>query len=434
MNITSSYAVEILNKSRKTFQPTIDIYRSAISYIIDVCETEWPAISSLTSKLKQYSFVEHLIHNTKNNKAKYEFDNKFHKMPIYLMRSAVHKAIGSVSSYHANYQNWIDNGQKGKAPKLNPDTHDMPVFYHELMYKPGKIKLFLNNDWVWVNTDFKKTDVEYLLKYWSHAKASAPKLEKRYGKYFLRFSFEEKDIKLTDTPVQNQIICAVDLGLNTDAACSIMNSAGTVLARKFINFPNEKDQLYHVLNRIKKKQRKYGPKNPKGLWQYTSRLNNELAKKIAKTITEFAYVNHTDIIVFEHLDFQGKKKGSKRQKLHHWKKNSIQSLVEHKAHRLGMRISRICARNTSKLAFDGSGIVTRNKNNYSLCTFQTGKRYDCDLNASYNIGARYFIRELLKPLPVKARSLLEAKIPLAKRRISCTLNTLIQLNVQMQLS
>lgn len=434
MNVTSSYAIEILNKNRKTFQPTIDVYRSAISYIIDVCETEWHTISSLTPKLQQYSFVEHLIHNTKNNKAKYEFDTKFHKMPVYLMRSAIHKAIGSVSSYHANYQNWIDNGQKGKAPRLNPDTHDMPVFYHEQMYKPGKIKLFLNNDWVWIDIDFKKTDVNYLRKYWSHTKASAPKLEKRYGKYFLRFSFEEKDIKLTDTPVQDQIICAVDLGLNTDATCSIMNSTGTVLARKFINFPNEKDQLYHVLNRIKKKQRQYGPKNPKGLWQYASRLNNELAKKIAKVITEFAYVNHTDTIVFEHLDFQGKKKGSKKQRLHYWKKNSIQKLVEHKAHRLGVRISRICARNTSRLAFDGSGIVTRDENNYSLCTFRTGKQYNCDLNASYNIGARYFIRELLKPLPVKARSLFEAKVPFAKRRISCTLNTLLQLNVQMRLS
>ena len=28
----------------------------------------------------------------------------------------------------------------------------------------------------------------------------------------------------------------------------------------------------------------------------------------------------------------------------------------------------------------------------------TGKCYHCDLSALYNIGARYFIRELLKPL------------------------------------
>ncbi len=57
--------------------------------------------------------------------------------------------------------------------------------------------------------------------------------------------------------------------------------------------------------------------------------------------------------------------------------------------------------------------------NHSLCTFQTGKRYNCDLSAAYNIGARYFIRELLKPLPVTERSLLEAKVPPVKRRTSC---------------
>ena len=51
--------------------------------------------------------------------------------------------------------------------------------------------------------------------------------------------------------------------------------------------------------------------------------------------------------------------------------------------------------------------------------FQTGKRYNCDLSASYNIGARYFIRELLKPLPATERSLLEAKVPSVKRRTSC---------------
>ena len=67
----------------------------------------------------------------------------------------------------------------------------------------------------------------------------------------------------------------------------------------------------------------------------------------------------------------------------------------------------------------GSGQVSRDPQNHSLCTFRTGKRYHCDLSASYNIGARYFIRELLKPLPETERSLLEAKVPSVKRRTSC---------------
>ena len=82
-------------------------------------------------------------------------------------------------------------------------------------------------------------------------------------------------------------------------------------------------------------------------------------------------------------------------------------------------MSRVSAQNTSRLACDGSGEVVRNPENHSLCTFQTGKQYNCDLSASYNIGARYFIRELLKPLPETERSSLEAKVPAVKRRTSC---------------
>ena len=99
----------------------------------------------------------------------------------------------------------------------------------------------------------------------------------------------------------------------------------------------------------------------------------------------------------------------------------------------GMRVSRICAWNTSRLAYDGSGAVIRDWENHSLCTFQTGKRYNCDLSASYNIGARYFVRELLKPLPATERSLLEAKVPPVKRRTSCVYADLRKLHSEMEL-
>ena len=41
--------------------------------------------------------------------------------------------------------------------------------------------------------------------------ASAPTLEKRHHKYFLRFTYTE-EVTLTKTPVKEQIICSVDLG------------------------------------------------------------------------------------------------------------------------------------------------------------------------------------------------------------------------------
>ena len=238
---------------------------------------------------------------------------------------------------------------------------------------------------------------------------------------------------LTKTPVKEQIICSVDLGINTDAVCTIMRSDGTVLGRKFIDFPSEKDRMYRVLGRIRRFQREHGSVQVKSRWAYAKRLNTELGRKIAGAVTGYAEENHADVIVFEYLETKGRISGRKKQKLHLWRKRDIQIRCEHQAHRRGMRISRICAWNTSRLACDGSGTVVRDPDNHSLCTFQNGKRYNCDLSASYNIGARYFIRELLKPLPVTERSLLEAKVPSVKRRISCVYADLRELFSEMEL-
>ena len=146
-----------------------------------------------------------------------------------------------------------------------------------------------------------------------------------------------------------------------------------------------------------------------------------------------AEANKADVIVFEYLEMKGKLSGKKKQKLQMWRKRDIQKRCGQQAHRKGIRISRICAWNTSRLAFDGSGEIARDTRDHRLCTFQTGKRYNCDLSASYNIGARYFIRENLKPLPETERSLLEAKVPAVKRRTSCVYADLRELISEMEL-
>ena len=436
MEIVSSYKVQILDNS-SIFNDTIRIYRSALSFLISVFDAEWDALHSKKAK-ERFNVAEHLVHGTKHNIAKYDFDARFHKMPSYLRRAVIQEALGSVSSYRSNHANWEKDGRQGKEPKLQAEHLAMPTFYNKEMYCASDdpcaayLKLFFNNDWVWVKVRLRGTDVRYLKRYWQHCKPSAPTLEKRYGKYYLRFAFTE-EVKLSETPVTNQRICAVDLGLNSDAVCSIMSADGTVLARKFINFPSEKDHLWHVLNRIRRYQREHGSQNVQSFWKYARRLNDELAKKISSAIIDFAVLYSVDCIVFEYLDFRGRKtKGSKAQRLHMWRKNGIQQYVEHKAHRCGIHISRICAWGTSKLAYDGSGEVVRDETNRALCAFQSGKRYNCDLSASYNIGARYFVRELLKPFPVTVRSDLWAKIPDAQRRTSCTLSTLRAMTAAMQ--
>ena len=105
------------------------------------------------------------------------------------------------------------------------------------------LKLYDGHDWKWFAVRLKHTDMEYLRKHWSGKKASAPTLEKKHDKYFLRFTYAE-EVSLNRTPVKEQTICSVDLGINTDAVCTIMRPDGTILGRKFINFSSDKDRMY----------------------------------------------------------------------------------------------------------------------------------------------------------------------------------------------
>ena len=136
-----------------------------------------------------------------------------------------------------------------------------------------------------------------------------------------------------------------------------MEADGTVSARKFIDFADEKDRLWKTLNRIRKMDREHGPKSAGSLWRYAVRCSAELSTKTAAAIVSFAQENHADVIVFEHLDMKGKIRGKRRMRLHMWKKRGVQETSAHMAHRKGMRIARVCAWKTSALAYDGSGKV-----------------------------------------------------------------------------
>ena len=202
MKITSSYAVEI--KKQKMFDNTIKIYREAVSFLIGCFNKEWDSIQKVEGAKSRKSFAEKLIHTTKYSTAKYDFDAKFYKFPSYLRRAAIQAALGSVSSYRSNYKNWEANGKVGNEPKLQCDRFCFPTFYKTVMFSESNepnqcyLKLYSKNDWVWVPIAMRATDVKYITKYWSHCEKSAPALEKKYGKYFLRFAFEE-EVKLSDS-------------------------------------------------------------------------------------------------------------------------------------------------------------------------------------------------------------------------------------------
>ena len=439
MDIISTYSVKI-KEYRHIFKESLQIYRSAVDFFIDVCLKEWTFISVLKGLKMQQSYVESLTVPTKDRpKVSHNFNAKFYKMPCYLRRAAISEAVGRVSSYKSNLSNWegSDPRTRGEKPSHPKAGYCYPALYKVNMFVrvddyTAKIKVFRNNTWDWITIQLRKSDVDYITHHCNRMEECAPTLQKRGKVWYLDFPFKEK-CKLKTTPIKEQTIVAVDLGINSSATCSVLNSGGAVLGRHFLKFPKEYDSLNRKIGHIKYAQR-HGSRSTPRLWAFAKGVNNDIAVKTADFIIKVAILYDADVIVFEHLDFGKKKRGSKKQRLALWKARYVQQMVEHKAHVNGIRISHINACGTSKLAFDGSGTVlrgnksTKTGNNYSLCEFQNGKIYNCDLSASYNIGARYFVREILKSLPATERQRIEAKVPGCAKRSICTLSTLISLN------
>ena len=441
-----SYNVEVINntnKLRNIVANTLALYNSALNYVCDVVLKHYDEIKELNN-LEGRMYLEHLIHNTKNNIAKYDFDSIYYKLPCYLLRDIESKAIGHIFSYKSNLDNYkkerynkISNGKKFKKrePSLSK-CNLLPSFYKGNMYKmisDNKIalKIYEDNDWKYEEFKLKKNDLKYINKI--NGKRYNPEIKIIGKKIYIKFTFEIEDLKLQDKELNKRIICGVDLGVNNDATISIMNYEGTILGRHFIN-TNNKDLMNHLLNKKRKIQRNSG--NYKYLRNLhinnkINSINENIVNHTVNQIIKICLSYGVDVIVFENLKHKFKRaKRSFRARLHRWRKIAIYNKAYEMAHRNGIRVSTVNPNGTSKYAYDGSGLVERDNDNYSICKFVSGKTYNCDLSASYNIAARYYIRETLKPLDVNSRSELETKASLALIVTKLTYNTFkVLLNV-----
>jgi IS605 OrfB family transposase len=438
MKLISTYSVKIKDHN-KIFNDSVQIYQKAVGFYIDVCLAEWDTLTTIESTKGQMTFLETIsVVTAKHDAIKYDFGKDFYKFPCYLRRAAINEALGMVSSYKSNHAIWENSDPRirDSEPSRPKVGHCYPVLYRYNMFVRkddlvAQIKVFRNNTWDWITVQLRKTDVDYITHHCSNMKECAPVLHKRGKQWFLDFAFK-KIVTLKDRSVWEQTIVAVDLGLNNACTCSVMRYDGTVLGRRFLKLPKEYDSLKRCIDHIKHAQH-HGSRKMPVLWAYARGVNDNIAVKTATFIIETAVMYDADVVVMEHLDLQGKKHGSKKQHLALWRAQYVQDMVAHKAHSRGMHISTVCAWGTSRLAFDGSGRVLRGKeskrtkDSYSICEFQTGKIYNCDLNASYNIGARYFVRELVKTIPATEWQQTAAKVPAAAKRSTCTLATLISL-------
>ena len=393
----------------RLMRTTSDVCLEALKYCVDVFLKEWNYLSGLKTVQKAGTIsrkrgADLLIHSTTGSKAKYPaFDVRFAYMPAYVRRAIIADALGLVSSYVSNHKNWEagDPADCGGEPVIGfPERYELTFYDQERdLCDIGKgiigLKLFDGKSWKWYYFQISLSDARYISRMNKKRKMLSPVVEKVKGRYQIRFSFEEEQKLVSDEDPLGYRILAVDLGINAPASWSVMTSDGTVHAKGVIHLNSDEDRLGHLISR--KRMFQQAGKKPHAIYRMITEANRQLSIDTAKALMEIAVLYDVDCIVFEHLDRKGSAKGKKfRERIHMWRANDVQKRIELQAHRNGMRISRVCAWNTSKLAFDGSGPVTRDKDNYSICVFTSGKKYNCDLSASMNIGARYFLRLLAK--------------------------------------
>ncbi len=194
-------------------------------------------------------------------------------------------------------------------------------------------------------------------------------------------------------------VVAVDLGINTSATVSVVNFNGTVIHREFIHPGRDIDRrdkrLKSVSMRAKQTMGK-GGKLHKGFcskqYRKCRNINRQIAHIVSKRIVNIGKQFNAEAIVFENLKGWkakgGRKRSTLKQRFHGWLKSMIRDYTEMKWQEMGGKVVDVVAAYTSKLAYDGSGVVQRDSKNYALAKFTSGKRYNCDLNGSQNIAAR----------------------------------------------
>ena len=413
---------------------TIDIYQKVIKYLLPKVATHISEVQDLKNLEKQRYF-EKLVHKTKNNVPLFlDFDELFKNFPSYFRRTAITDTIGIVESFNTRFEDYLQDKRdfelnpknKGqyhiKPPTFSLEPNQFPILYKGNMFqnKDGEISiktLFNDNNYQWIKTSINDRSSKNFLKELDKYKVKSPKLVRKGKKFFLYFLYEktfkyEKQktiIKNTKNGIKlnNLNIFGIDLGINTDAVCSLINSKGTVLDKLFVNFSREKGLIRKLVQKKNKQYSKTNTKKDHRFSKINRKISNQqknLTSQIVFKLFSFIKENNVDMVVMENLDnFLKVKERSKKEKFHYWNKISVQNKLIEKLKSVGIRYRKVNPYNTSKIAFDGTGLVKRpiqikneSKKNYSLCKFTSGKIYNSDLNASYNIASRFIFNELTK--------------------------------------
>ncbi len=287
-------------------------------------------------------------------------------------------------------------------PRLNAATNLHTVLYRGqcILFEENsvQIKVFNGKEWVWEHIDVVKRRERHLLP---NTKSLSPSLVINCRGVFLAVPYEVTP-PLSSRPEK---VCGVDLGLNTIAVASIASPDGTVTARKFFNncaadIDRRDKRLQAIRHKAGLTMGKTG-KLYKGfcklIYRKARNINRQICQLISKQLVSWAQSHGASVIVFENLKNwrpKGGKKGSTlRQRFHGWLKSRLVQLTVDKFQELGGFVEFVFPRGTSSYAYDGSARVLLDQKNYQEATCASGKKYNADLNASYNIAARFWLKQ-----------------------------------------
>lgn len=403
---TDQWKVKPTREDSKSVDLTVTVYRQYIKRLSGIVFIQSPVMSEMNGQEKQ-QHIERLVHRTKKNPdAKYArfFDDNplFAKLPSGYRRAAINAALGQISSFCTRYLSWqsgirrfrverfpLFNGNAALNPPLFQTGTNATIQYKENLCS---IKVWNGFDWVWTQW------IPILSKGKRHELLSAD----QKSPYLLSTSRGVAlgvPFKMNPQKRKSDLVCAVDLGINTSAVAVIVDSHGTVYARKFFKRGFDIDHVGKLMTAIRHKASL--TKNlHKGfaadLYRKAYNTLKNMAHHVSKGIVDFAAQFNCSVIVLEDMKNwrpkAGKKRSGLKQRFHTWFHRRFHQFTESKWKELGGKIDSVYPRGTSSWAYDGSGKVTRGKFQYELCTFKNGKQFNADLNGAYNIAARYWAK------------------------------------------
>ncbi len=410
------------------YKETKTLFNAVVAFYFDVYQAN-PALVDGDDWLKQ---AEKQTHATKDNPnpsspltAVIDAD-----IPAMLRRSAISTARGAYQSFASNLERWqkekllfeLKPSKKGKKrtynkrPPVPPRVFNFnPSFYSGMSKDRAEravmVKLWSGSAWQWIKLGLESNPCIG----WEYG---SPVIVVKRGHLWLHTPIQrkiQKPEKLAEQVKQNRLerLCSVDLNLDGPAAvCVILSNDGTPVATKFIRRTKGLDDRRKcLLGTIATKRQQTGiiaenEQDNARRWRKIRDLDDNEAHRISRRIVGFAKANNASVIVFEHLSnlkpAKGKYSVKSNTKRAYWLKGKIIEATKYKAWHESVIVSRVSAKDTSRLCPGCHAEVSRYNAGEAPVGYQIGAslvlcpsclvRGNADRSAAINIGHKFLNR------------------------------------------